>query len=479
MGNYGKIGGRRSRGSGAFQWLLIGFFPGLLCGGLVIFLLLLSGLGENFNFGAEPTPVVITEVVQIREIITTTPQEPMVVTATSEPTSDVPETSSIVIPTATVPPTEAPDNAVEPTPEPTTTTAPSASADTGTNAQAQSQSGVPPQLAAVASPMIDIQGGVFLMGTSTQEIVEAARLCVERDGGACQADYGTDSTPTVAVELPPYSMDENEVTFQQYIAFLNWLSSQGQRHTNACFGFICIQTTNENSTNGVITFDSANYNAPPGLLNHPVYGVTWYGAKAYCEALGRRLPSEAEWEYAAKGDAGFIYPWGNNWSPLNANTNEPEDQAPGTFPVTDYPTNVSPFGLRQMAGNVEEWVEDWYSPTYYSNLSTQAAGGSVLDPVNTIPSVEKVLRGGSWDAKPFFARTVHRRSFSPVPDSNSAAYPRSIGFRCASDFNPNSATNAGDTNVIVPLDDNSDGNAQPNLPDNESEEGTGADAQRG
>jgi iron(II)-dependent oxidoreductase len=151
-----------------------------------------------------------------------------------------------------------------------------------------------------------------------------------------------------------------------------------------------------------------------------MYKVTWYGAKAFCEAVGGRLPTEAEWEYAARGTDGRIYPWGNTWDPLNARTSVPVTTNVGPVGIDSYPSGISPFGLYDMAGNVAEWVSDWYDPAYYSK--PEASG---TDPVGPAAGSQKVVRGGSWDSKPFFARSVHRQSLDPTSATNGT------GFRCA------------------------------------------------
>lgn len=480
MAQYGKIS--RRKGNGAWQWMLIGFFPGLLCGGLVFALLLITGvLG---NFGAEPTPVVITEVVQIREIITTTPQEPIIITATPEPTTEVQES---VIEVAS--PTPTTDPAVQPSPTtasgavqavaPTQTTG-SAPVEQTPQPLAQPTSEIPAQLAQIISPMVTIPGGVFELGTTSQEIVDSAQLCISQ-GGQCIPQDGVDSTPLVRVELDSFQLEQTEVTFEQYVAFLNWLSSQGRSSTNACSGFICIQTTNQNAETAVITFDSANYNAPVGLLAHPVYGVTWYGAEEYCRTLGRRLPTEAEWERAARGGDGRLFPWGNIFSEANANTRIPVDGPPGTVPATDYALAQNPYGLLNMAGNVAEWVDDWYAEDYYSRISTQPQ--PIFDPQGPELGTLKVLRGGSWNTFPFYARTVHRQANIPAPDRPNDNYPRWIGFRCAADLDSTTSTNTGvdpaSLGASVPVTSDTSANAQPVIPTPEEAGTTNADGSRG
>ncbi|MDQ7035217.1 MAG: SUMF1/EgtB/PvdO family nonheme iron enzyme [Anaerolineae bacterium] len=430
------VSGRR-RGSGAFQWLIIGLFAGLMCGFFLFFILLAT---DTLPTLGEPDVVtqVVTQEIRVVEVVTATPDPNItaevavqVVTTTPEPTI---ETDAVVVPASATPivvETEA--VAVLATDVPDTPVSVD-SQETASEEPSQQQVTIPSPLAQIITQMVTIPGGIFELGTTNQEIVETAVNCQERDGGNCPPTDGQDSTPIVRIELTGFQMEQTEVTFEQYVTFLNWLSSQGQRHTTACSGFICIQTTNENPENAVITFDSANYNVPPGLLSHPAYGVTWYGAEAYCRAIGRRLPSEVEWEYAARnGGDRRSYPWGNDFSSLNANTRIPIDGPQGTVPVGGLVGGRTPGGLYDMAGNVAEWVNDWYDPNYYSQ--TASLPQPVANPSGPISGLQKVLRGGSWNTFPFYSRTYHRQSWVPVPEpNNDPNWPRWTGFRCAADL---------------------------------------------
>lgn len=445
---YNRLGTRRRSAAG--QWILIGFFPGLLCGGLILLLLTLT---DVVNLGGAPDVVEVTrqvtQVVQVREIVTATPNpettaEVVVVTATDAP-AEASGSGVVVVasPTPTIDAaavTETPAATIPATDPETIEATLATDLQPPTVAAAAADANVPAELAAVRTAnLVTIPAGVFEMGTSNPEIIEAADECVTVHGGQCNPADGTDSTPLVRVELDEFQMEQTEVTFEQYVAFLNYQASQGIRHTSGCSGFICIQTTNENPANAVIVFDGANYTAPAGLLNHPVYGVTWYGAEAYCRIIGRRLPTEAEWERAARGGDGRIYPWGNTWITDNANTRLPLDGQPGTRPVTDYAVGANPFGLLNMAGNVAEWVSDWYAPTYYTTLFNQPQ--PVVNPQGPVTGTDKVLRGGSWNTMPFFARTVHRQHIAPFPEPATADYPRWVGFRCAADSDTGADTN--------------------------------------
>jgi formylglycine-generating enzyme required for sulfatase activity len=445
--NYGKLG--RKRSSGGLQWFILGFLPGILCGGLVIFGVMYSGLLGSFS---QPLPT-YTPAPRVVEVVTATTDPaqptntPFVVTATpGAPTQQVllaPSATPTTDPQAAALPSETPaitdpnqvESAIAPqVPQPTVAT-PSAFQ-------------VPQQLAGNLTAMVTIPGGVFTMGTTPLQVLEAVELCRSRDGAACETFMGEDASPSFQVQLEPYQMETTEVTFGKYVAFLNYLRSQNISHLNGCSGFPCIQTTNENPTQGVITFDSANYAIPSSLTNYPVYAVTWYGALKYCESIGRRLPTEAEWEFAARGTDGRYYPWGNEWSTELAKTNRPREAAQAPVVVGSYPRGASPFGLLDMAGNVAEWVNDWYSETWYNEEANQPQ--PVLDPRGPTLGIQKTLRGGSWDAVPFFAQTMVRQSYFPAPDTINQEYPRYIGFRCAADVQPTTAAPLTNTGSVDP-----------------------------
>ncbi len=278
---------------------------------------------------------------------------------------------------------------------------------------------VPDWVEQVASETVYISGGTFQMGTMAQEVQTAVDLCVNVEKGNCQLDFGTDSIPPHSVTVSPFLMERTEVTYDQYLIFLTALGTSA--HTNGCNGQPCISIHDTDDGSNIL-FDGFHYRVLDSIRNLPVTSVTWYGADAYCRAIGRRLPTEAEWEFAARGTDGRIYPWGNEWDATRAKTSIPPNNTVGALPVGSFINGASPFGLLDMAGNVAEWVNDWYAETYY-----QTANASGSNPTGASSGTEKVVRGGSWDAKPFFARSVHRQSADPT---KATAW---IGFRCTVD----------------------------------------------
>lgn len=220
--------------------------------------------------------------------------------------------------------------------------------------------------------MVYVPAGEFLMGSNKSNP---------------QAD--PDEKPQLTPILDAYWIDRTEVTNAMYTG--------------------CVEA-------GACTppMHSSHY-ALPEYADHPVAGVTWFQAGEYCAWAGRRLPTEAEWEKAARGTDGRLYPWGN--TPPNAKLLNFADQVGDTAPVGSYPAGASPYGALDMAGNVWEWVSDGYDPGYYTHApSTNPPGGTSAN--------QRVVRGGAWGVDARAVRAANR--FWAFPGRNDTD-----GFRCA------------------------------------------------
>ncbi len=148
--------------------------------------------------------------------------------------------------------------------------------------------------------------------------------------------------------------------------------------------------------------------------NHPIVCVDWSQANTYCKWSGKTLPTEAQWEKAARGTDGRIYPWGNDWDASKACFDKPS-----TCPIGNYPEGASPYGVLDMAGNVWDWCADWYNGNYYHTSSDH-------DPRGATTSSMRVLRGGAWNsADPPDVRTSRRNDEVP------GYWQDYYGFRCA------------------------------------------------
>ena len=221
------------------------------------------------------------------------------------------------------------------------------------------------------------------------------------------SNYGDpDETPIHKVYLDAFYIDKYEVTSLQFSEFLNQKGNQEEG------GVACLNTSDGDC---VIEYRNGKYQPKSGYENHPVIEVSWFGARAYAEWAGKRLPTEAEWEKAATGGlVGKKYPWGDSIDSSKANYGEDVGQ---TTPVGRYPPNN--YGLYDMGGNVWEWVSDWYGEDYYSSSDSHR------NPQGPNYGFERVIRGAGWSNDAGYLRSASRSYVNPDSTSNH------LGFRCS------------------------------------------------
>jgi formylglycine-generating enzyme required for sulfatase activity len=217
--------------------------------------------------------------------------------------------------------------------------------------------------------MVYVSGGEFTMGSDTGDEFER---------------------PAHKVRLAPFYMDINEVTCEEYLKF-----ATAEHHRLPPFW-----------TRG---------NFPPGAAKQPVTGVDWHDATAYAKWAGKRLPTEEEWEYAARGSNGGRYPWGNDWKPNSANAGD--SSAKHLTDVGSYPGGKTATGVMDMIGNAWEWT---------ASDVTAYPGGHLS---STVPKAVKVIRGGSWQESKQQATTTYRGFLEMSGAENYSA----TGFRCVKD----------------------------------------------
>lgn len=212
--------------------------------------------------------------------------------------------------------------------------------------------------------------------------------------------------PPFPVSLKAYYIALYQVTNEQYAKFLNEYQPEIKELNNWIFL----------DSSCFVKKTVSGYDVIPGKEDHPVVQVTWFGANAYCKWAGLRLPTELEWEKAARGQDGRIYPWGNEWdqSKCRFAGNKASET---TCSVKSYEEGVSPFGIFQMAGNVLEWCADGFQHNSYDKFWA----GNLALPEGS----NKVLRGGSWLHSQEFCNSV--RHFGNDPN----LHYNFFGFRCA------------------------------------------------
>jgi formylglycine-generating enzyme required for sulfatase activity len=242
--------------------------------------------------------------------------------------------------------------------------------------------------------MVHVPAGEFIMGNDTGN---------------------PDERPQRRVYLDAFDMDKYEVTNAQYRRFIQATGREAPQTWPGRY----VQFTDSK-----ISLDWQAGTYPAGQATYPVVMVNWADADAYCAWVGKRLPTEAEWEKAARGTDGRIYPWGNTWDAGKANTRETGIGHPQ--PVGSYPAGASPYGALDMVGNVWEWVADQYGRDYYSQALRQSSG-QAPDRNPQGPSVGwgNVQRGGSWySLRQHVSTTFRNMTHCYAPNYR-------VGFRCA------------------------------------------------
>lgn len=233
--------------------------------------------------------------------------------------------------------------------------------------------------------MVVIVGGAYLRGSN-----EGAR----------------DEMPRHQVTLSTFALDIHPTTNEQFVRFLQAMGGEKDHNNN---DIIRLRDSRVKRSGGKYIIES-------GYARHPVVGVTWYGAIAYAKWVGKRLPTEAEWEAAAAcGKDVNLFPTGHEIERSQANYFSSD-----TTPVMSYPPNE--LGLYDLSGNVYEWCHDWYAYNYYD-----ASALEPLDPQGPAQGVYRVLRGGCWKSLKEDLRCSHRHRNNP------GAVNGTYGFRCAAD----------------------------------------------
>jgi len=250
------------------------------------------------------------------------------------------------------------------------------------------------------------------------------------------SSHSIDSLPSHVVDLDAFWIDKTEVTnamFAKFIESSGYVtdaekagSSNEYRTTDEGDYFEEVRGSGWNHPHG----EDSNIS---GLEDHPVVHVSWNDGNAYCSWAERRLPTEAEWEKAASFSASegkkYVYSWGNSFDGNRLNFCDEncsldyaiqfwDDGFAETSPVGSYPLGASPYGALDMAGNVMEWVADWYGENYYQN-------SPLVNPSGPESGENRVQRGGAWNTNDYYVSSSSRFGWEPS-FTNGAA-----GFRCA------------------------------------------------
>jgi formylglycine-generating enzyme required for sulfatase activity len=234
----------------------------------------------------------------------------------------------------------------------------------------------------IVEDMLEVPEGSFIMGDSS---------------------IGSDAVPVHTVFLPTYYIDRYEVTNEEFAAFLNENKNMEREIGIGTMGCRIMK-------------QGSSFRSIPGYENHPVTKVTWNGATQFAAWRSARLPTEAEWEKAARGTAGLSYPWGDRFLPDMTSCCGDSLRQIGSFPG-----GASPYGVMDMAGNAWEWVSDAWTSDYYEHSPEHDPAGPQFD------GRYRVLRGGSHASDSNTMKCAYRGHH--FPDK----FISGVGFRCARD----------------------------------------------
>ncbi len=280
-------------------------------------------------------------------------------------------------------------------------------------------------------PMVMVPAGKFILGSN------------KTDTEGLQQRYGfatpilLDEHPRQEASLPAFKIDVYEVSNKQFKKFIletelllpyEWghngygltmkeaktMKMQRLRDIAADDFKLDMDTTKMDREALMTAMKKQHHQKDP----FPVTGISWQYAHDYCEWAGKRLPSELEWEKAARGTEGLEFPWGNDWNTAITNTGDDSDWEDGIAPVGSYPHNKSPYGAYDMAGNVWEWTNDWYHPYPNSTYKSENFGEKM-----------KVIRGGGGGVGHYALSYFFRGATRQFADPNMMG--EDVGFRCA------------------------------------------------
>jgi len=261
--------------------------------------------------------------------------------------------------------------------------------------------------------MVLIPAGPFLKGSTEEWAEKYLAMCNDSQppGVTCQPNRFSRETPLREIYLDAFYMDIFETTNAEFEEFLKATGRPApEQRRESWWGTI-----------------------PLSEPDHPAIGATWYDAAAYCAWRGKRLPTEAEWEKAARGTDGRQYPWGNqepnagrvyraNYAPLEGRK---IDGYLFTAKVAAFHNGRSPYGIYNMAGNVWEYTADWFDPDYHAEMPARNPSGPPSSPEG-----RKVIKGGGWLVPEYFLHPALRNPYLPdLPSSH-------VGIRCAKDYTP-------------------------------------------